>query len=360
MYDYLIIGAGLFGATIAQQLKEQGKKILVIDQRNHIGGNCYTEKTDGINVHKYGAHIFHTSNQEVWNYVNRFAKFNHYVNRPKVNYQGKIFSFPINLMTLYQLWGTTTPEEAKAKLEKVKEPIKNPKNLEEWILSQVGREIYEIFIKGYTTKQWGCPPKELPSFIIKRLPIRLTFDDNYFNDCYQGIPVGGYTKMIENMLQGIEIKLETNFFKEKNQLKKLAKNMIFTGRIDEYFQSCFGELEYRTLRFENKKLNIPDFQGNAVINYTDAAIPYTRILEHKHFEFQACDHSIITYEYPDTWSPAKIPYYPVNNQKNNLLYEKYQTLAKKEKNVIFGGRLANYKYFDMDDTIEAALKLFTH
>jgi UDP-galactopyranose mutase len=356
-YDYLIIGAGLFGATIAQQLTKKGFKVLVIDQRPHLGGNCYTEPKQGINIHKYGAHIFHTSNDQVWQYVNQFARFNHYVNRPKVHYQNKIYSFPINLMTLYQLWNVTTPEQAQKKLDTVKIPNSNPQNLEEWILSQVGREIYEIFIKGYTTKQWDRDPKELPSFIIKRLPIRLTFDDNYFNDCYQGIPMGGYTSMIQKMLKGIEVKLNTDFFSDRKNLTSQAKHMVFTGKIDKYFNYCHQELEYRSLRFETEKLSIPDFQGNAVINYTDAAVPYTRIIEHKHFEFITTDHTYVTHEYPDTWTTKKIPYYPVNNETNNQIYQKYQTLAQKEKNVFFGGRLAEYKYYDMDDTIEAAFNL---
>lgn len=355
MYDYLIIGCGLFGSVFAQQAKQQNKKCLMIDSRNHIGGNCYTERKEGINIHKYGPHIFHTNNDDIWNYVNKFCKFNNYINRPKVNFQNKLFSFPINLLTLYQLWGVNTPELAKSKLEQVKLKIKEPKNLEEWILSQVGEEIYYTFIYGYTKKQWGREPKDLPSFIIKRLPIRLNFDDNYFFDKYQGIPIGGYTKMIENMLEGTETILNENYFNKRDYWNKKAKNIVYTGKIDEFFNYKYGELEYRSLKFETEKFLIKDYQGNAIINYTEESIPYTRIIEHKHFESHNQEYTYVTKEYPDEWSKDKIPYYPINNEKNNQIYKRYSNLNQKT-NIIFGGRLAEYKYYDMHQVIGSALK----
>jgi UDP-galactopyranose mutase len=356
IYDFLIVGGGLFGATFAQQAKEKGKKCLIIDSRSHIGGNIYTENKDGINIHTYGAHIFHTNNDEIWNYINKFTKFNHFVNRPKVNYKKKLYSFPINLFTLYQLWEVKTPEEAKLKLESVRIKIKEPKNLEEWILSQVGEELYYTFIHGYTKKQWGKEPKDLPSFIIKRLPIRLNFDDNYFFDKYQGIPIGGYTKIIENMTEGIEVILNENYFDRRDYWNQKAEKVIFTGKIDEFYNYKYGELEYRSLEFKTERHEIKDYQGNAVINYTDENIPYTRILEHKHFEFGEQDYTYITKEYPNNWDRNKIPYYPINNDINNNLYKKYRQISEKENNILFGGRLAEYKYYDMHQIIGSALQ----
>jgi UDP-galactopyranose mutase len=356
-FDYLIVGTGLFGSTFAEHALRANKKILMIDERNHIGGNIYTENREGINVHIYGAHIFHTSNKKVWDYINKFCSFNHFINRPKVNYKNKIYSFPINLMTLYQLWGVTTPKEALEKINSVKKPIKNPKNLEDWVLSQVGSEIYEIFIKGYTTKQWQCKPKELPTFIIRRLPIRFNFDDNYFNDCYQGIPIGGYTQIIEKMTNGAKIMRGVDYFENKSEWDSKAKKVVYTGPIDRYFDYKFGNLNYRTLRFEHEHLDIPDFQGNAVVNYGELSTPYTRILEHKHFEFGTTNNTIITKEYPDKWNTSKIPYYPINNEKNNGIYKKYKTLANTTSKTIFGGRLAEYKYYDMHQVIASAISI---
>lgn len=356
-YDYLIVGSGLFGATFARQVTDAGYKCLVIDKRDHIGGNVYSEKREGIDVHVYGAHIFHTSNDRIWEYVNRFAKFNNYINKPKVRFEDNIFSFPINLMTLHQLWGVTTPAEAEAKLEEVRIPCENPDNLEDWILSQVGREVYETFVKGYTMKQWQRDPKELPASIIKRLPIRLTFDENYFFDKYQGIPVEGYTSMVQNMLEGIEVRTGVDYFADKGELDSLADRIVFTGKIDEYYDFRFGELEYRTLRFEHESIE-GDFQGNAVINYTHPEVPFTRILEHKHFQPQTAGNipnTIITREYSDEYKRGKTPYYPINNDKNNKMYKKYEVLARREEGVIFGGRLAEYKYYDMHQVIGSAL-----
>jgi len=358
-YDFLIVGSGLFGSTFAQKANEAGYKCLIIDKRNHNAGNAYTENINGINVHRYGPHIFHTSDEKIWNYVNRFARFNHYVNRPKVNYKGDIYSFPINLFTLYQLFGVRTPEEASRVLEDVKIHSDSPKNLEEWILSQVGEEIYKKFIYGYTKKQWGRDPKELPSSIIRRLPSRLTFDDSYFNDSYQGIPIGGYTKMIENMQEGVEVRLGVDFFKNKEEFEAIAKTIIFTGAIDEFFEYQHGSLEYRSLRFETEELNLPDYQGNALVNYTDEEVPYTRICEHKHFEFGKGDSTIITREYPDSWEPGKERYYPVNNTENNSRYLEYKKLAESVfPKYVFGGRLAEYKYYDMHQVIGSALHKF--
>jgi len=357
LYDYLIVGSGLCGSVMARQLTDSGKRCLVIDGRAHIGGNCYTEEREGINVHTYGAHIFHTSSLKVWEYINKFASFNHYVNRPKVFYKNKIYSFPINLMTLYQLWGVTSPKEAIEALGKKKVSLSGQaSNLEEWVLSQVGQEIYETFIEGYTAKQWGTDPSKLPASIIKRLPIRLNFDDNYFNDCYQGIPIGGYTKIFERLLSGIEVKLNVDYFKSKEYLDGLADRVIYTGEIDRFFDYQFGRLSYRSLRFDHELHEIKDFQGNAVINYTEKDIPYTRIIEHKHFEFGNQDVTIITKEYPDIYTGNNTPYYPVNDAVNNKKYESYAQLARNNKDrVIFAGRLAEYKYYDMHQVIGSAL-----
>jgi len=355
MYDYVIVGCGLFGITFSRFMTDHGKKCLIIDKRNHIGGNCYTENIEGIHVHKYGPHIFHTNDDGIWDWVNKFSSFNHFRYNPKVHYKGKLYDFPINLFSLYQVWGVKTPEEARQKLNEVKISNKNPSNLEEYILSQVGEEIYNIFIKGYTTKQWMRNPKELPTFIIKRLPIRLTFDNNYYFDKYQGIPVGGYTKMMENMLRGIEVKKNVDYFENKEYWNSISKRIIFTGSIDQFFDYRFGELEYRTLIFEEEFLNISDYQGCAGINYSDIEIPYTRIIEHKHFEFGTQQHTIITREYPDVYSKNKIPYYPINDDKNNTMYKKYKELASQEKKILFGGRLSDYQYYDMHQIIGSAL-----
>ena len=353
MYNYLIVGSGLFGSIFARELTDKGFKCLVIDKRDHIGGNCFTEKIEDINVHKYGPHIFHTSDEGVWNYINKYAKFNHFVNRPKVNYKGNIYSFPINLMTLYQIYNVTTPEQAKLILNGVRYDIPTPKNLEDWVLSQVGKEIYEIFIKGYTTKQWGREPKYLPTSIIKRLPIRMNYDDNYFFDKYQGIPIGGYTEIFKKLLDGIEVKLGVDYFDDKTYWDGLVTKIIYTGPIDQYYNFIFGKLEYRSLEFKSKILDQKDFQGNAVINYTDLETEYTRIIEHKHFEFGDQRKTVITEEYPRSNGE---PYYPVNNDENNLIYSQYKKLMDKEDNVIFGGRLADYRYYDMHQVIASALK----
>lgn len=356
-YDYLIVGSGLFGATFAREMTDAGYSCLVVDKRDHIGGNVYSEKRNGVDVHVYGAHIFHTSNDKIWEYVNRFATFNNYINKPKVRFGDDIYSFPINLMTLHQLWGVKTPAEAEEKLKEVRIPCENPDNLEDWILSQVGREVYETFVKGYTMKQWQRDPKELPASIIKRLPIRLTFDENYFFDKYQGIPVEGYTSMVQNMLDGIEVRTGVDYFADRSTLDSLAKKVVFTGKIDEYYDFKFGELEYRTLRFEHEELE-GDFQGNAVINYTHPEVPFTRILEHKHFQPQTASkipNTIVTREYSDEYKRGKTPYYPINNDKNTKMYKKYEVLARREEGVIFGGRLAEYKYYDMHQVIGSAL-----
>jgi UDP-galactopyranose mutase len=353
MYDYLIIGSGLFGSIFARELTDNGYKCLVIDKRSHIGGNCYTEKIEDINTHKYGAHIFHTSDNGVWEYINKYCKFNHYVNRPKVNYKGMIYSFPINLMTLYQIYGTTTPEKATDILNNVKYDIPFPKNLEDWVLSQVGKEIYEIFIKGYTTKQWGMEPKLLPTSIIKRLPIRLNYDDNYFFDKYQGIPIGGYTQIFEKLLNGIDVRLNVDYFQNKEYWDSQTNKIVYTGPIDRLYNFRFGSLEYRSLEFKSEIIDLKDYQGNAVINFTDIETEYTRIIEHKHFEFGTQKNTLITKEYPRTEGD---PYYPINNVSNNLKYDQYKKLMLKEKNIIFGGRLAEYKYYDMHQVIASALK----
>jgi len=360
MYDFLIIGSGLFGATFAQQAIADKKKVLILEKREHIAGNCFTKNINNINVHYYGPHIFHTSSDRIWQYVNKFTKFNHYVNRPKVNYKNQIFSFPINLFTLYQLWGVSTPDEAKAKLETVKADIKKPNNLEEWILSQVGEEIYEIFIKGYTTKQWNTDPKNLPSAIIRRLPIRLTYDDNYFFDNYQGIPIGGYTQMIENMMEGAEVIIGEDYFANKDKWDSQAKCVVFTGRIDEFFDFRYGALDYRSLRFETSVLDKKDFQGNAIVNYTERDVPYTRIIEHKHFEFSKENTTVISKEYPQDFSVKNsIPYYPINTEVNNNLYNLYKDLSKEVANkFVFGGRLAEYKYYDMHQVIGSSLNQY--
>ena len=358
-YDYLIVGAGLFGSIFAYEMKKIGKKCLVIEKRNHIGGNVYTELEENINIHKYGAHIFHTNNKEVWEYINQFAEFNRYTNSPVANYKGELYNLPFNMNTFYQMWGVKTPEEAKAKIDeqKAESNIKNPKNLEEQAISLIGKDIYEKLVKGYTEKQWGKKCDELPSFIIKRLPVRYTFDNNYFNDLYQGIPFGGYTRIIEKMLDGVEIKLNTDFFDDKEKWLNIADNIIFTGMIDQYFDYCYGELEYRGLNFEFETLDIENFQGNAVINYTDAETPFTRIIEHKHFENSDSPKTIITREYPKTWTKGEEAYYPLNDEKNSNLFKKYQVLAAKEDKVIFGGRLGMYQYYDMWQVIDEALKL---
>lgn len=356
-YDYLIVGCGFFGAVCARELTDKGYKCLVIDKKTYIGGHCYSENIEGINVHMYGAHVFHTSNEQVWNYINKFCSFNHFVNRPRVLFKNKLYSFPINLLTLHQVFGVKTPTEARKKLEEVRVKIDNPQNLEEHILSVVGEELYEIFIKGYTIKQWRKNPKELPSSIIKRLPIRLTFDDNYFFDKFQGIPIGGYTNIFTTMLKGIEVKLGANYLTNRNYFNSLAKKVIYTGPIDEFYDYQYGELEYLTLKFEKEFLDCEDYQGVAVINYTEESIPYTRIIEHKHFEFGNQPHTIITKEYPEEWNKTKDRYYPINNNKNEKILNDYKNLCNSQKNVIFGGRLAEYKYYDMDDTIEKALSV---
>ena len=359
-YDYLAVGAGLFSAVFCDLAAKAGKKCLVIDKRNHIGGNIYTEIVNGINVHKYGAHIFHTGNEQVWNYVNTFAEFNDFVNTPKANYKGNLYSLPFNMNTFSEIWGVTTPEEAKKMIESgiKNEYTENPQNLEEQAINLVGREVYEILVKGYTEKQWGRDCKDLPAFIIKRLPLRFTYDNNYFNDAFQGIPVGGYTQIIEKMLSKCDVKLSCDYFENKDELSGMCEKTLFTGKIDEYYGYCFGELDYRSLRFCEQTLCVPDFQGNAVINYTEREVPYTRIIEHKHFEKTETAETVITKEYPEKYDGKNEPYYPVNDEKNNALYEKYKALSKNETNVIFGGRLGMYKYFDMDKTVEAAFELW--
>lgn len=369
MYDYLIVGAGLFGSVFAYEAKKCGKKCLVIDKRSHFGGNIYTEEMENIQVHKYGAHIFHTSNRRIWDFINQFASFNRYTNSPIARYHDELYNLPFNMNTFNKMWNVITPSEAKKKIREqiVQSGITEPKNLEEQAISLVGRDIYEKLIKGYTEKQWGRPAAQLPSFIIKRLPVRYTYDNNYFNDKYQGIPIGGYTQIIEKMLTGIEIQLNTDFFKNKAHLLSVANKIVFTGMIDEYFNYCYGELEYRSLQFKTKVLNEENFQGNAVVNYTANDVPYTRIIEHKHFEFEkqggyenAESHvnqkTVITWEFPSEWKHGDEPYYPMNDEKNNALYKKYKDLARWEKRVIFGGRLGSYRYFDMHDVISEALR----
>ena len=362
-YNYLIVGSGLYGATIAQQAKKAGKSVLVIDKRPNIGGNIYTEKVEGINVHKYGAHIFHTNNKEVWDYVTSFVDFNRFTNSPVANYKGELYSMPFNMYTFNKMWGVVTPDEARKMIEKQKQAagISNPHNLEEQAISLVGTDIYEKLIKGYTMKQWGRPCTELPAFIIKRLPVRFTFDNNYFNALYQGIPIGGYTRMVENMLDGIEVRLSTDYLKEKEELDKLASSVVYTGPIDEYFGYKLGTLEYRSVRFETEVLDMPNYQGNAAVNYTDEKSSYTRIIEHKWFEFGKDENgnelpkTVISREYSSEWKPGDDPYYPVNDEKNSLLYAEYKKLAEELDGVIFGGRLGEYKYYDMDAVVAAAL-----
>ena len=360
IYDYIIVGAGLFGAVFTQQAVKAGKKCLIIDKRRQIGGNLYTENIDSINVHKYGAHIFHTSNREIWNYINQFADFNNFINSPLANYNGKLYNLPFNMNTFYQLWGTQTPLEAKAKIAeqcKKYDYITHPANLEEHALKMCGDDIYNTFIKGYTEKQWGRRATELPSFIIKRIPLRFVYNNNYFNDPYQGIPVGGYTPIIESMIKGAEVQINTDYFENKTYFDSLAPKMIFTGRIDEFFDFKFGKLEYRSLHFEHERLEINDFQGNAVVNYNEFDVPFTRIIEHKHFEFGTQPFTIVSKEFPNEYSKDSEPYYPVNDERNHTILGKYKELAKAYGNISFGGRLAQYAYFDMDDTIEAALEV---
>ena len=363
MYDYLVVGSGLFGAVFARQATDAGKKVLVIDKRPNIAGNVYTEKVEGINFHKYGAHIFHTNNSEVWNYVNRFATFNRFTNSPVANYKGELYSMPFNMYTFNKMWGVVTPEEAAAKIEDQRQEITGePQNLEEQAISLVGRDIYEKLVKGYTEKQWGRDCKELPAFIIKRLPVRLTFDNNYFNALYQGIPIGGYTKMVANLLDGIDVQLNEDYLVDRAKWDALADKVVYTGAIDAFFNYSLGNLEYRSVRFENEVLDIPNFQGNAAVNYTDRETPWTRIIEHKWFEFGKDENgndlpkTVISREYSSEWKPGDEPYYPVNDEKNGELYKKYRALAEQEEKVIFGGRLGEYKYYDMDAVIASALE----
>lgn len=364
-YDYLVVGTGLYGATFARQMKESGKKVLVIDKRPTIGGNVYTENVEGINVHKYGAHIFHTNNKKVWDFVNRFATFNRFTNSPVANFHGELYSLPFNMYTFNKMWGVVTPREAAAKIEEQRKAagIKEPENLEEQAISLVGTDIYEKLIKGYTEKQWGRPCTELPSFIIKRLPVRFTFDNNYFNALYQGIPVGGYTKMVRNMLEGIEVKVNADYLKNKAEYDSMADHVVYTGPVDAYFGYKLGYLQYRSVKFETEVLDIPNFQGNAAVNYTDSETPWTRIIEHKWFEFGKDENgkdiqkTVISREYSSEWKPGDEPYYPVNDKKNSDLYQEYRKLADQENKVIFGGRLGEYKYYDMDKVIEEALKI---
>lgn len=368
-YDYLIVGAGLFGAIFAHEAKKAGKKVLVIDRRDHIGGNIYTKEVEGIHVHQYGAHIFHTSDKEVWDYIQQFAEFNRYTNSPVARYKDELYNLPFNMNTFSKMWGVRTPAEAKEIIQRqIREAgITEPKNLEEQAISLVGKDIYEKLVKGYTEKQWGRRATELPSFIIRRLPVRYVYDNNYFNDKYQGIPVGGYTKVIERMLEGTEVRLMTDFFADREILAKEAENIVFTGMIDAYYDYCFGELEYRSLRFETEVLDMENYQGNAVVNYTEYEVPYTRIIEHKHFEYGCqggyggdgsgvSDKTVITREYPAAWSRGEEPYYPMNDEKNNALYARYRELADQEEHVIFGGRLGMYRYYDMHQVVKEALE----
>lgn len=354
-FDYLIVGCGLYGIICARELTNSGFKCLIIDRREHIGGNCYTQNIDGINVHKYGAHIFHTSNIDIWNYINKYGKFNNYINRPKLIYDDKLYSLPINLFSLYQIYGCKTPKDAKEQIEKVRIKNGNPSNLEEWILDKVGKDIYEIFIKGYTIKQWNRDPKNLPISTIKRLPIRFNFNDNYFEDLYQGIPIGGYATLFKNLLQDIDVWLGVDYIKRREYLNNICDRIIYSGSIDEFFAYRYGRLEYRTVYFEDSKIDIEDYQGNAVINYSNMEIPYTRIIEHKHFEFLENSKTIITKEFPEEWSIGKERMYPIEDIQNYNLFDRYNRLCEREKNIIFGGRLGDYKYYDMDKTIMQAL-----
>ena len=371
-YDYLIIGSGLFGATFAHFAHKQGKKCLVIDKRPQLGGNLYCEEKEGINVHKYGAHIFHTQSKQVWEFVNSLVEFNRYTNSPVANYQGQLYNLPFNMNTFYQMWGTKTPEEASAKIEEQRqealkkmneEGIEEPRNLEEQALLLIGKDIYEKLIKGYTEKQWGRKCTDLPAFIIKRLPVRFVFDNNYFNDKYQGIPIGGYNKLIDALLEGVETKVNTDYFENREHWNSIAEKIVFTGKIDKYFDYQFGKLEYRTVKFEEETLDEANYQGNAVVNYTESNIPYTRIIEHKHFEkfgqeVYETNQTVISKEYSTEWKPGMEPYYPVNDERNTILYQEYKKLADKETNVIFGGRLAEYKYYDMAPIIDQVMKMF--
>lgn len=367
-YDYLIVGAGLFGAMIAYRARKAGKRVLVVDKRAHSGGNIYCEDIESIHVHKYGAHIFHTDNKEVWQFVNSLVEFNRYTNCPMANYQGRLYNLPFNMNTFAEMWGVTTPQEAQAKIDEQRREAlqmlqgREPQNLEEQALTLVGKDIYERLIKGYTEKQWGRRCDQLPAFIIRRLPVRMVFDNNYFNDPYQGIPIGGYNLLIDKLLDGCDIRLNTDYLAHKSELDAIAEKVVYTGSIDAYFGYRLGHLEYRTVRFETEILNTPNYQGNAVINYTDAAVPYTRIIEHKHFEMfgaavEACPKTVISREYSTEWKPGMEPYYPVNDERNGRLYQQYAALAQQETNIIFGGRLAEYKYYDMDDIIAQALKV---
>ena len=357
-YDYLVVGAGLFGAVFAQQMHGMGKSVLVIDQRDHIGGNVYTEEVEDIQVHSYGAHIFHTNDRKIWNYVNQFAEFNRYTNSPVANYHGQLYSLPFNMYTFNRMWGVVTPQEAEEKIRQQREAagITEPKNLEEQAISLVGMDIYETLVKGYTEKQWGRPCRSLPAFIIKRLPVRFTFDNNYFNARYQGIPIGGYTRMVEKMLEGIEVRLNTNYLDNREAWNALADRVVYTGSIDGYFDCCYGPLSYRSVRFETEVLDMPNYQGNAVVNYTDRETPYTRIIEHKFFEFGTQPKTVISREYSSEWKPGVEPYYPINDEANTALYEKYRALADREKNTLFGGRLGEYRYYDMDAVVLRALE----
>lgn len=356
-YDYLIVGSGLYGATVAHEMRKAGYSVLIVEKRNHIAGNVYTKSVDGINIHQYGAHIFHTNDKEIWDYVCQFATFNRFTNSPVANYHGELYSLPFNMYTFNKMWGVITPEEANNKIQEQRRAagIKAPTNLEEQAISLVGTDIYEKLIKGYTEKQWGRPCNKLPAFIIKRLPVRLTFDNNYFNACYQGIPIGGYTKLVETMLKSIDVRLDVDYLAHKTELDALANRVVYTGAIDAYFNYLLGRLEYRSIRFETEVLDIPNFQGNAVVNYTDSETPWTRIIEHKWFEFGTQPKTVISREYSLEWAPGGEPYYPINDGKNNELYAKYLEIAKSEKNVIFGGRLGSYQYYDMDAVIKSAL-----
>ena len=358
-YDYLIVGAGLFGAVFAQQAHRAGKRCLVVDKRSHIAGNIYTQSVEGINVHRYGAHIFHTNDKRVWDYVNQFAEFNRYTNSPVANYHGEIYNLPFNMNTFNKMWGVVTPAQAQAKIEqqKAEAGITDPQNLEEQAISLVGTDIYEKLIKGYTGKQWGRPCTELPAFIIRRLPVRFTYDNNYFNALYQGIPNGGYTAMVERMLEGTEVRLGVDYLEDKAQLDALAEQVVYTGPVDAYFGYRLGALEYRSVRFETEVLDMENYQGNAVVNYTDAETPYTRIIEHKHFEYGTQPKTVVTREYPADWAPGDEPYYPLNNEKNEALHAQYKELAEQEGSVVFAGRLGGYKYYDMDKCIAAAFDL---
>lgn len=358
MYDYLIVGSGLYGAIFAYEAGKKGKRCLVVEKRPHIAGNIYTEEVEGIQVHRYGAHIFHTSNREVWEYIQQFAEFNRYTNSPVAYYKGEIYNMPFNMNTFHKMWGVVTPDEARAKIQEqiAREGITQPRNLEEQALSLVGRDIYEILVKGYTEKQWGRRAKELPPEIIRRLPVRYTYDNNYFNDLYQGIPVGGYTQIIEKMLERAEVRLNTDYLAQKDALDGQAEKIVYTGPVDAYFQYCFGNLEYRRVRFETEVLDQENYQGNAVVNYTEYEVPYTRIIEHKHFEFGTQEKTVISREYPAEWKPGDEPYYPINDEKNSSLYKRYRELAEREERVIFGGRLGTYRYMDMHNVVAEALE----